>query len=174
MPGNANEVFDVISKRLGQSAKQISFFAKSGYSFEEWCNWEAFFACCEIPNWVVSPRPRYRDLGLNNCKDLGDLLVKTEQGTQVLVEVGLVHDQTTNKWLAKLDGDLAKLNRIAGREIQLLQIIILASAKESILTSSVWTSWLRRLQCWNRQTELLLVIPSSEQGQIIIKGWATC
>ena len=47
------KVFRQISQRFTSRARDIARFAKTHYSFEEWCNWEAFVACSGVSGWKV-------------------------------------------------------------------------------------------------------------------------
>jgi|GEM_PF-6958573 len=71
----AARAFAAIAERCSVRSKDIARFTASQYSFEEWVNWEAFGACAEVREWEVHPKPRYCNLGVTDCKDLGDLLI---------------------------------------------------------------------------------------------------
>ena len=106
-------VFDTIVQRFCEKAPEIAKFANTGYSFEEWLNWEAYAACVAKPGWSVAPRPAYAKLSQEPCRDFGDLLISEhEPSRQTLVEIALVHDWTNgNKWREKIDWDTKKLAR---------------------------------------------------------------
>jgi len=176
MVGLARETFDVIASRLEQKAQDIVLFTKAQYSFEEWINCEAFAACSAEQNWHVDPRPSYKKiLRLDKCNDLGDLLVTNhETGQEVLVEIGLAHDTTTDKWLSKLDADAAKLLRGSVDIVVALHVIVLVSSTP-IRSDEIWQKWLARLDCWNRpgyrEPRTPMRLPPT--GEMIIRGWAT-
>jgi hypothetical protein len=162
------KVFRTIVARFQQGVCDISRFAATGYSFGEWLNWEAFAACSANPRWKVQPKPSYCSLGLAECKDFGDLLV-ADADNKVLVEIGLVHDGTGDKWRPKLDRDVQKLARpLAG--IAPLQMIVLVS-KSSIEESKSWQRWLAKVPCWGRDTDLAVTIPLSPTGVVMVRGW---
>lgn len=166
----ASRVFEVITSRLISRADDLFRFAQSGFSFEEWCNWEAYAACCSIEGWSAHPKPRYSDCGLEDSRELGDLLVLA--GTErLLVEVGLVLDSTQNKWIAKLDADLAKLSSQLSPGISGLHMIVLVSAVDSISDAEVWQKWLQKVGCWNKPTSLMCQKAFEPGGQLYIKGW---
>src|SRR5437773_1858974 len=98
----ATEVFDLIVARLAGKASEITWFVETGYSFEEWLNFEAYAACRAAARWNVNPRPAYASLAVEHCREFADLLV-ADAASSVVVEVGLVHDSTSTKWIEKLD-----------------------------------------------------------------------
>lgn len=165
------DVFSAIVNRWQSRADDIACFAKARYSFEEWLNWEAFAACCAEPTWTVSPRPSYRKLGNPDCRDYGDLLV-ADGADQVLVEVGLVHDGTGDKWRAKLAWDVEKLAQPLTDGVAPLQIVALVSGVD-IEQSDAWQRWLKKVACWGRDTELRATVRLPPSGQMIVRGWAT-
>lgn len=164
-------VFAVIAERFRDRAGDIATFAQTAYSFEEWCNWEALAACNTVRGWRVQPKPRYRDCGADGRKWLGDLLI-TDGDQHVLVEIGLVHDGTGPKWLAKLDNDMEKLKCRLHDGFATLQLIVLASWHDDIELTESWTSWLNRLKCWRRETQLNLVARLGDEGRLIVRGWS--
>ena len=163
-------MFEVIATRLASRNAEISYFTATRYSFEEWLNWEAFAACAAITGWQAKPKPRYCDLGVSDCKDFGDLSV-TERGSVVLVEVGLVHDGTHDKWRDKLDWDVQKLARPLNN-VQSLHVVVLVS-DSNIETSDTWQRWLGKVPCWGRPDALEAKCPLASQGQMMIRGWTS-
>jgi hypothetical protein len=82
----AEQIFKAICKHLFGQSDAVRLFAATGYSFEEWCNWEAF-AACKLEGWTVTPKPRYSKFG-GTSRGLGDLSVSVDDET-VFVEIGL-------------------------------------------------------------------------------------
>jgi hypothetical protein len=165
----AMTVFGAIADRYCKRADEITRFASTRYSFEEWLNWEAYSACSVCPGLEVLPKPNYRKLGADGGKDIGDLLV-TSGASRVLVEIGLVHDGTSDKWLFKLARDVEKLARpLPG--ILKLQMIVLVS-RSQIEASEVWQTWLGKLECWNRATDMTVAAALPPSGAMIIRGWS--
>jgi hypothetical protein len=169
-PSLAEEVFRAIAKRYGQRADDIARFAGAKYSFEEWLNWEAFAACSTVNEWEARPKPSYCTLGVEDCKDYGDLLV-TNGSEAVLVEIGLVHDGTGNKWRAKLAWDVEKLARPMSA-ISPLHVIVLASVAD-IENADNWQRWLAKVQCWSRPTSLTASVVLPPHGAMVIRGWTS-
>lgn len=165
----AQRVFDTIIARYAIRAIDIANFTRTKYSFEEWLNWEAFAACAAVSEWRSYAKPRYRDLGAIDCKDFGDLLV-CEGSDRLLVEVGLVHDGTGNKWRDKLAWDVQKLARPLA-EISCLHLVVLASAA-NIDASETWQRWLAKVPCWGRPDPLKASLLLRPSGQMLIHGWA--
>jgi hypothetical protein len=161
-------VFQAIADRFTSRSADLARFAETRYSFEEWCNWEAY-AAAVAAGWTASARPRYCKLSDLTCRDYGDLLVSLN-GHRVLVEIGLVHDGTGDKWRAKLDWDMQKLARPVYEGVIPLQIIVLVSTKH-ISTADIWQRWLAKVPCWVRPTDLVHDAPLPPNGQMIIRGW---
>lgn len=165
------QVFATISTRFRSRVDELFEFVKTGCSFEEWCNWEAFGACMQVDGWDVQPRPAYRTLTDLPSNDFGDLLI-TERSSllSVLVEVGLVHDQTGDKWIEKLDWDMHKLSLSFRPNVIPLQVILLTSAAR-IERAANWEKWLGRATCWVRPTDLSTTWMIGASGQAILRGW---
>ncbi len=167
----ARRVFITIAGRFRGKADDIGRFVATGYSFEEWCNWEALSACATVTAWVSRPKPSYCKLTHLPCTDYGDLLVTDRQSSHsVLVEIGLVHDQTGDKWIEKLDWDMDKLSMTLHRGIIPFQLIVLASLKP-ISGVANWERWLSRTRCWGRETDLTSSCALGPAGQLVIRGW---
>lgn len=162
-------VFDAITNRFTTRADEIARFTASGYSFEEWLNWEAFSACASIPNVKVAPKPPYSTLGLRCSQDKGDLLVVSDECC-VLVEIGLVHDETSSKWRLKLNLDADKLTRRLERT-STLRIVVLASIG-SITDSKAWANWLAKVSSWNEPGGEMRIVRLPPNGQMAVRGWA--
>jgi hypothetical protein len=165
------DVFERIVGRWRARADDIACFANARYSFEEWLNWEAYAACCPEPAWKVSPKPSYKKMGAADCKDFGDLLVAASDD-RVLVEICLVHDGTGDKWLDKLAWDVQKLARPLDAGIVALHVVVLVSGVD-IGASEGWQKWLRKVECWGRDTEFKAVVPLPPTGQMVVRAWAT-
>jgi hypothetical protein len=95
----------------------------------------------------------------------------THDGVSVLVEIGLVHDGTGDKWRAKLDWDMEKLRRPLPAKVSSLQIIVLVSTS-AIRAADDWDRWLARLNCWSRRNCAELVTALPPAGEMVIRGWA--
>jgi hypothetical protein len=134
----AAAVFESIAAHLVSRADEIALFAQTRYSFEEWLNWEAFAACRARVGWTVAPKPCYSAHTDPGCKDYGDLLVTDKaSNARVWIEIGLVHDGTGDKWIAKLDRDMEKLRQQFASSITPLQIIVLVSTS-TIRAAANW------------------------------------
>lgn len=162
-------VFDAIAALfLKERTEDLLRFAKTSYSFEEWCNWEAFSACDRQRKWRTHPKWAYSSLG-QPSKNLADLLVEDRRGGGgVVVEVGLLHDHTQDKWRRKLDADALKLRQLDGSGLKRLQLIVLVTADEQGATSETWKTWLE-LCCWSRDTKMYAEV-STENGCVAVKG----
>lgn len=156
-----------IASRCQDRAEHISMFVDTGYSFEEWLNWESFIACSES-GWKVSPRPSYAALGVENCGDYADLLV-TEANERVLVEIGLVTKENRNKWQFKLERDVNKLTRHDG-SITPLQLILLVSTSR-VDSCKNWQRWFGKVPCWSRLPAFEHSRPLGSLGEMIFRAW---
>ncbi len=168
------QVFDRIAAHLLERRCDILEFAKTKYSFEEWCNWEAFLACQD--GWKdVEPRPRPRYGAYLNRDDgrFADLALVGPGNVSTLVEVGVVHATHGSKWQTKLNNDTEKLLHALSRtRVRGLQIIVVASSESPLTgdkTSRVtWSQWLNKISCWNTPA----FKPEGENDHLWIRGWA--
>ena len=167
----ATEVFDIIANRLGERSEAIALFTETGCSFEDWCTWEGL-AACRAQGWTVQPKPRYADLGVTGSREFADLLVfDPARGWRVLLELAIVHDWTTNKWIDTLDGDTEKLGRSLAGGIIPLQMILAAWQDSAIAANPTWQAWLGMSNIWDRPTELKRTMRLGSIGQMVLQGW---
>ena len=144
-PALAARVFERIAAAWLSRAEHLAIVAETGYSFEEWANWEACFACHAEPSWRVKPRPGYGELGVSGSSLLGDVLIESADG-RVLVEVGTVHDWTQSKWRQKLLADTEKARNLEGTEVVVLQVILRLRSRRF---SDDRPRWLASVPCWS-------------------------
>jgi hypothetical protein len=136
--------FDAISARLKLRAKDFALIAKTGYSFEEWITCESYVACKKKwPGSVVSPRPRYSEVG-STLPAFGDLLIPRKL-SKLLIEIGVIHARTGSKWDRKIEDDSRKLASIA--DAQALQLVIVVSNKRA--TEKVFVEMKKRSSRFN-------------------------
>jgi hypothetical protein len=167
----AAEVFAVLAQRLGQRSEAIAQFAESGGSWEEWCTWEVFAACREAA-WTAQPQPPYAQVGVAGSRDRADLLVfDPTSGRRVLLELAVIHDWTTNKWIDALNGDTDRLRRAAAVGVVGLQVILAAALDSPIDVNPKWQGWLSMSEIWSRPTELRQALELGAVGQMVIQGW---
>jgi hypothetical protein len=172
LKSTAGRVFETISSRYVARAKDIARFSATRYSFEEWCNWEAFSACDAVEDWLVQPRPRYVDLGVAGSSEYADLLItNVRDGERVVVEIGLAHDGTRDRWLAKLDRDAAMLERIVLPRTATLHLILVTSFTRDIELSAQWERGLGRLSAGSQETDLVTRTVLPPHGQMVLRGW---
>ena len=163
------DVFNTIAEQFVERATDIAAFVKTGYSFEEWLNWEAFAACQRHADWVVHPKPQYKKLGVANTRELADLLVEHD-ALQVAVEIGLAHGWTNmGKWAEKLNWDSKKLERLQDN-IAPLQLMVFTTQTD-LVKSDYWPKHLARVKRWGQPTELTSVSCLPPAGQLHIRGW---
>ena len=165
----AQRVFKVVADRYMERAADIALFTKTGFSFAEWLNWEAFAACQRIKRWHAKPRPRYHSFNIK-CQGFGDLWVE-EGDERVLAEIGLVHvhQRTHDGWQSKLNSNMAKLTQSVSRVIP-LYIIVLVS-RFDIDDTDVWDKRLSKVESWTRPTRLNAIVRLSGGGRMVIRGW---
>lgn len=123
---------------------------------------------CKTAGFIVRPKPSYQSLGLRNCKDYADLAVQEPGASETTaIEIGLVHDGTQHKWRIKLDADAEKIGRFKNG----LQIVIVASAKEQVVSSSRGRFWLNPSPHWGKVPDLQATVDLLPTGQMVISGW---
>jgi hypothetical protein len=169
--GFAAEVFGVVADRLGRRCDAIALFAQTAGSWEGWCTWEAFAACREAV-WTAQPQPPYAEVGVAGSRDRADLLVfDPASGRRVLMELAVVHDWTTNKWIDALNGDTERLRRSAAVGTVGLQVILAASLDSPIDVNPKWQGWLGMSDIWTRPTDLKRALQLGAVGQMVLRGW---
>lgn len=160
----ATEVFETVASRLVAKAEDIALFTSTQYSFEEWLNWEAWAGCSSREAWEVKPKPRYPD-----AKYLADLeVIDHRHARRVIVEIGLAHDGTGDKWRAKLDRDMEKLSRLSDADT--LHLIVLVSTG-TISSSKTWADWLAKVTCWQRPRFIEKRTDLPPNGEMVVRGW---
>ena len=165
------DVFDTIADHVSGRANEIALFLEPGVSFEQWCIWEAFVAC-RAKSWLVKPEVSYSEVGLMGSPESADLLVSDPaRGDRVLIELALIHDWTTNRWIASLDHDTDNLEKSLTGGHTPLQIIFAASLMSAITVNQTWNTWLAMTSIWCRSTDLERAIPLGATGQGLLKGW---
>lgn len=165
------KVFAVITRRLVAKADDLCVLAATTYSFEEWVNWEALLACFR-EGWIVDPKPAYRSIHEGEAeRELGDLLVMDRaKQSRILVEVAVVHDYTSEKWIGKIDNDTQKLDRAAHSGLCGLQLVVAASTKR-ITGNPKWEQWLARTARWRAVPPHADGCDLPGSGQLSLWGW---
>ncbi len=161
-----NEVLTTILQCHQSHLRQIAFFTRTGYSFEEWLNWQACWACSQ-KGWKISPKPKYKAVGFKRSNNQADLFVEPNPTKKVIIEFGLVHDCTETKWREKLESDRLKLEPPFPDNFEPIQVVYVASKSDV----DSWTKWLNNLSFWNQHSVLseVLHIPSGEF--FLMKAW---
>ena len=164
----AAKLFGVVADRLAARVDAIALFTETGRCFQGWCVWEALAACRAV-GWATQPEPAYSDVGVAGSREYGDLLVfDPASGQRVLLELALIHDWTTNKWIAELNGDT---HRLARSGVTGLQIIVAASLPSPVDVNATWQSWLGMSDVWNRPTDMARSMRLGPVGGLLVKGW---
>jgi len=136
MNGN-NEIWStikVVADCWQEHAARIAVFAQTTSSFEEWLNWEAYYASLKA-NLNPEAKSNYGDLGAADFQKQADLRLRPPNQPEIIIEVGLTHDGTMrSKWLEKLKQDRAKLEHIAGDKFVRVQMVINACQQPESLT----------------------------------------
>ena len=125
-----------------QSAK-IAAFSETTNSFEEWLNWEAFYACQQA-GLDPEAKTNYNDLGAVGFQRQADLRLRLSNLQEIVIEIGLIHDGTLKpKWREKLKQDREKLAHIRAGKIARLQIVISTCTNPANI--AFWNSALKEL-----------------------------
>lgn len=163
----------VIQHHFNGKAAELQSFVRTGYSFEEWFNWELFYAL-QVSESGLQPKPAYRHVtDLQASKKTGDVyFTKEEHG--YIVEVALVHDYTDdNKWREKVHRDRDQLLTLKGLDKVIpIQLLVLISNHDDMEASSDWMNWLETLSFWNDAKNIEVKIRLPQYGQAWIIGWA--
>jgi hypothetical protein len=167
----AGQIFKTIAGIIGARADTIALFLEGHASFEEWFMWEAF-AACRSEGWSVRPRVSYADVGLAGSRETADLLViDPTSDDRVLVEMAIIHDWTTNRWVASLDLDTMNLTRPLSAGVVPLQIVTCLSLQSPIEVNRQYRSWLEMTRIWARPCGLSRELQMGASGQALVKGW---
>tara|TARA_R110001599_G_scaffold275738_1_gene477005 strand:+ start:11158 stop:11679 length:522 start_codon:yes stop_codon:yes gene_type:complete len=164
---------DVIQHHFNGKAAELQSFVKTGYSFEEWFNWELFYAL-QVSESDLKPKPAYRHVtDLQASKKTGDVYF-TKGGHSYIVEVALVHDYTSDKkWRDKVHWDRDQLLTLKGADKVIpIQLLVLVSNHDDMEASSDWMNWLKSLSFWGDAKDIQVKIRLPQNGQAWIVGWA--
>jgi hypothetical protein len=167
----AREVFQVVCRRLSDRARELELFLESGHSFESWLHWEAY-AACRLHGWMAQLRPAYASAGLMGSRDDADLLARDPASARrVLVELAVICDWTTNRWIAPINLDTANLSRPLSPDVESLQLILAASPNSGIEVNRQWKGWLGMTSVWSRPTDLQHSVRLGQDGEALLRGW---
>jgi hypothetical protein len=167
----AQRVFWLIADALVVNSK-FPIVVAANKSFEQWINMEAYIAC-KLAGYECEPEARF-----DNTQSTADLVVRPEpDGSKVMVEVKIVGDYTYNKYLSAIANDYERLTKQAGLpegKTTGLQIIVMYSAKGSIVDRETWKEWIDRDKGktpWCHPTELKRQMYTEDNSCIEIWGW---
>ncbi|MDF0732676.1 hypothetical protein P0Y43_18475 [Pseudomonas entomophila] len=160
---------NVLREHFASRARTITRFAGTGYSFEEWLNWELFDAFT-ARGFDCHPKPAYRKvIGFYEIAALADLGVRGENGDYWLVEVALVHGYTLDKWRDKLVRDRSKLEAATGQGVRRLQLVFSCSDAEQALDKQ-WAYWFEAVPFWTQQN-VQVCLSDGLEGEVHMKLW---
>lgn len=157
----------VVKDYIDELLIKFESFNETGYSFEEWINWELFYAAYRA-KLEVNPKPNYENYPETNEKGFGDLLIEGKY----FAEIALVHDCTSNKWISKINGDRLALSTLSDSNVTPIQILILVSRHNYLENHKNWQGWLEKISFWY-QDDLWSIrkdLPSG--GQLVIRCWS--
>lgn len=164
-------IFTVAADRLADRAADAALFTETGGDWEPWLTWE-LVAACIASGWAAEPRPPYTRVGVTGSRDHADLLVfDPATGGRVLVELAIIQHWTTNKWIADLNSDTARLRKAASVGAVGLQIIVAASLASAVELNPTARAWLAMSEAWPRPTTLKRALPMGQVGQLLVHGW---
>jgi hypothetical protein len=144
----------------------------TGYSFEEWFNWEAYLACIDS-KLQAEAKPSYSRFGLSKSQIKGDLYLEAPNDS-ALLEFGTVHDWTGDRQLEKLERDRQKLLEAKKDKtvpIELIQALVLASKVTDFVELPIWKDWLNKLSFWTMNPDYHNEVKLLPEGKIIIMAW---
>jgi hypothetical protein len=166
---NEADVLTAIADHLGNATERLSAFAVTGYSFEEWLNWEAYWAC-RARGFACSPKPECRASGFKDSKHQADLMMTLASGERAIVECGLIHDCTQSHWRKKLEADRRKLEPPHGDGFIPLQLVFVTSQYDFLRLAN-WTRWLERISFWNSPAVFRREIAFKPSGTFLMQAW---
>lgn len=161
-----------IAQMMRARAADIGHFARTEYSFEEWFNWECYAACLRA-GLNVAPKASYSSAGLEGSRSIGDLRVSGDDRL-VMIENKIIHRATQEKFYDLVNEDTRKLTRlrkVAADCVDTMQIVVVASYRAPVIGHDGWSSWLGRLDVWNRPTDREAIAPMPPSGEVVLRGW---
>jgi hypothetical protein len=164
-----NEILTTILERHKTRMPEITRFTDTGYSFEEWLNWESFDAC-QQKGWKLFPKPQYKACGFKKSINQADLLVEPLQSKKVIIEFGLIHDFSQSRWRDKLEADRKKLEPPFADFFEPIQVVYVTS-KRDFRQQDNWTRWLEKISFWNQPTVFSEALEFSNGGVFQMSAW---
>ncbi|MFJ4348731.1 hypothetical protein [Pseudomonas sp. NPDC089401] len=164
-----DEFVQILETHFAPKARDITRFASTGYSFEEWFNWELFSAFTARAFGCL-PKPGYKaHFAEHAAAQLGDLVIRAKDETPWLVETSLVHKFTQSKWKAKITEDRAKLQGAVGEGVRKVQLMVLCSDVETDLQGK-WGYWFEEMPFWPTP-DAKLCLGDGELGEVCLLLW---
>ena len=157
---------NVIREHMGAMCEKIAAFNNTGYSFEEWINWELFYALSKAQIDVL-PKPCYKEYSKDSPKSFGDLLVENQH----FIEVSLIHDSTQNKWIEKIENERRALTTLDLEYVKPAQLLIIVSAHDDIESHGNWLPFLEKISFWRTACAWTISTKTQNGGQVIAKYW---
>jgi hypothetical protein len=163
------DLAQILDDHFRPKARDITRFAGTAYSFEDWFNWEQFSAFT-ARGFVCNPKPGYKTYFTEHAPaQLGDIVIQAKDGTAWLIETSLVHGYTQNKWKNKILEDRAKLQKAAGHGARKIQLLLLCSDAE-IELQTAWTYWFEEMSFWSTP-DIKRSFGDNEQGEVCLLLW---
>jgi len=164
-----NYLAQLLHDHFQPKARDITRFAGTGCSFEDWFNWEQFSAFT-AKGFECQPKPAYRTVfEQHELALLGDLIIYGKEGTPWLVETSLVHGYTQDKWRAKIIADREKLQRAEGTGVRKVQLLLMCSDAEQYLQKT-WAYWFEAMPFWSTP-DAITCFGDGEQGEVCMLFW---
>lgn len=156
-----------LQELVNEISDKVFTFQKTGYSFEEWFNWELYHKLV-THGYNTQPKPAMQ----SDIKSFADVLVKKPfDDRDIYIEVKLVHDDTSDKWLLEIEKDhLALKSNTKNTSAIGIQLLLLSSSHKNLMQHPNWTPWLNRLTFWSAQPDIL-VQAEQPDGDTVIVGW---
>lgn len=164
-----NELTEILDDHFRAKARDITRFAGTGYSFEEWFNWE-LFSMLTARSIECSPKPNYKTYFTGHATSrLGDIAFQANDGSTWLIETSLVHAYTLNKWRKKIFEDRKKLQEAIGQGIRKVQLMLLCNDVETNLQTE-WAYWFQGMPFW-AEPDGQKCFSDGEQGEVCLLLW---
>ncbi|MEH6801291.1 MAG: hypothetical protein V7681_18585 [Halopseudomonas sabulinigri] len=163
------DLAQILEDHFRPKARDITRFAGTGYSFEEWFNWEQFSAFT-ARGFECSPKPGYKThFNGYASAQLGDIAIWAEDGTAWFLETSLVHAWTQNKWRIKITADREKLQGPVKQGVRKVQLVLLCSDVETDLQTK-WAYWFEDMHFW-AEPDSKKHFSDGEQGEVCLLLW---
>lgn len=144
-------IFDLLKVKIDEFIQEkrpiLRKFAATGWSFEEWLNWELYLYLSDDTNLKVEPKGKYE-----NSRKKSDLSIVFNTDRSV-IENKIVIDNTLDKYRNSISADQSKIEFGIGNTIKFgVSLVWLFSLKWA--AKEEWEDWVSEIKNWDQGINL--------------------